>query len=278
MTDPARDAVHCEAEALLTEGLSGVRFVDGTWFLEPGRDAMAEHAAARLPGAAFFDLDAVSDRTTSLPHMLPPPGEFAEAAGALGLTEADDIVVYDAQGLFSAPRVWWTFRTMGVQRVRVLNGGLPAWRAAGGPVETGVAVPVPARFETSFDPKSAIGMSELLERLEEVRLLDARPAVRFRGEAPEPRSGLRSGHAPGAVSLPASDLVRDGCLLPAAELRARLGTAGALGGAPVVTSCGSGVTAAILTLALASLGVPSRLYDGSWAEWGAEGGGPVVVG
>lgn len=267
-----------EPDVLLRTGTDGVRFVDASWFLDQGRDPRAEHALARLPGAVFFDLDAVSDQASPLPHMLPSPAVFAAAAGALGLGAGDDIVVYDTQGLFSAPRVWWTFRTMGARHVRVLNGGLPAWRAAGGATETSTAKPAPARFEAAFDPHAVIGMDALARDLGAVRLLDARPAARFRGVAPEPREGLAAGHAPGAVSLPASDLTEGGRLLATPELRARLSAAGALDGDPVVTTCGSGVTAAILTLALATLGVPSRLYDGSWAEWGAAGGGPVATG
>ena len=273
-----RSASLADSQTLLCAGFDGVRFVDASWHLDRDRDARAEYDAEHLPNAVFFDIDAVSDRASALPHMLPSPDVFAEAAGALGLTEGDDVVVYDTVGLFSAPRAWWTFRTMGAKRVRVLDGGLPAWRAAGGPLEAGDPASRASRFAATMAPDAVVGRDELEAALGRVVLLDARPSARFRGEAPEPRPGLRSGHAPGAVSLPVSEVVRDGRLLPEAELRTVVSNLGAKGGAPVVTTCGSGVTAAILTLALATLGVPSRLYDGSWAEWGAPGGGPVETG
>ncbi|MBA4803163.1 MAG: 3-mercaptopyruvate sulfurtransferase [Brevundimonas sp.] len=268
------------ADLVARLGDPGLRPVDASWSLD-GRDCRPDFEAARLPGAVFLDLDASSDTASPLPHMLPPPEAFAARMGSLGVSDDALIVVYDSVGLWSAPRAWWMLRAMGALRVRVLDGGLPAWRAAGLPLDSGpAAAPRPATFHARPDPSAIASMEDVRRALAgDGQVLDVRPAARFRGEAAEPRPGLRGGHMPGALNLPFADLLTpEGRLRPPGELRAAFAAAGLDPERPVTTSCGSGVTAAIAGLALAALGRPFRLYDGSWAEWGAPDGGPVATG
>lgn len=256
---------------------SDVKLVDASWWLD-GRDARADHFKERLPGAVFFDLDAISDHSSSLPHMLPTAEDFAKDAGALGLSEKDHIVVYDSQGLFSAARVWWMFRLFGAKRAVVLDGGLPKWKAEGRPTETGpFAPPAPNLFsETSLQDSVAI-LADVKDALNsQTQILDARGAPRFNGSAAEPRAGVRSGHMPGALNLPYTQLLNpDKTMKGGTALETAFQTVGLDMNRPVITSCGSGVTAAILTLGLAVLGKSSRLYDGSWSEWGSRNDTPV---
>lgn len=257
--------------------------LDASWFLPAeGRSGQGEFAAARIPGAGFFDIDAVSDTSVDLPHMLPTPGAFAQAASALGLGPDIDVVVYDSFGIRSAARVWWTLRVMGHERVRVLDGGLKAWKTAGLPLETGAPSPsspgaLQPRFESARLKKRADVIAALASGSEQV--VDARSALRFRGEAPEPRPGLRSGHMPGARNLPFDQLLTpEGQLKAPAALAEAFRQAGVDLARPIITTCGSGVTASVLALALEVLQAPAAVYDGSWAEWGLEGGGEVATG
>ena len=244
-----------------------------------GRDLYAQ---AHIPGAVFFDINAVADLSTDLPHMLPSPDEFARAAGELGLGRAATIVVYDAHGLYSAPRVWWTLRAMGYPRVFVLDGGLRKWQAEGR-VTTGDAAPrEPVSSDAEFRPDLVRDLIRVQAHLEagDAQLLDARSTARFRGEAPEPRAGLRSGHMPGALNLPFDQVVNpDGTLKSEGELRPLFEGAGVDLARPIVTTCGSGVTASVLALALARLGREDvAVYDGSWTEWGGRPDTAVVTG
>ena len=235
-------------------------------------DADGFFADAHLPGARRFDGELFSDPDTDLPHTVPSPGRFARLAGALGVGDASDIVVYDGRAPFSAPRAWWLFRLHGHARVRVLDGGLPAWLARGLPVERGeAAVPVPGRFTACLRTSLLAGLADVEHGLAagDFLLLDARAAGRFAGTAPEPRPGIRSGHIPGSVNLPFGRLYEpDGRLRPPAALRAEFAAAGVDGFLPVTVSCGTGVTAAVLALGLAVAGFPdAALFDGSWCEW-----------
>ncbi len=253
--------------------------VDGSWHLPTsGRSGKAEFLERHIPGAVFFDIDAISDPATSLPHMLPEPAAFAAAVGALGIGDGLRIVVYDAAGLFSAPRVWWTFKAFGVREVLILDGGLPQWLAEGRPTADGPATRAPAVFSARLDRSIVADISKVDNARSgtSIQILDARPANRFAGTAPEPRPGISSGHIPGSLNLPFGEIVKDGHLLPPEDVRSALIGAGLDLDRPVITTCGSGVSAAILWVALESVGkAPLALYDGSWAEW-ASSGNPIA--
>lgn len=257
--------------------------LDGSYYLPThGRDAEAEYRVAHIPGALRFDIDVVKDRGSPLPHMLPSPEDFAAAAGALGIGNDSQVVAYDGMGLFAAPRVAWMFALYGAQRVAVLDGGLPAWLAEGRSVEGGDGAPRSARtFTPRFDQAAVASLDDVRQALAEgsVQVVDTRSPSRFTGEEPEPRPGTRSGHMPGATNLHYADMLREGRLADPAAIEEALGRAGLDRDRPVVASCGSGVTAVVLALAMQRAGWPMpRIYDGSWSEWGSRGDTKVVSG
>ncbi|TFW11117.1 3-mercaptopyruvate sulfurtransferase [Brevundimonas intermedia] len=260
-------------------GEPGLRIVDGSWHLD-GRDARSDFEQAHIPGAVFFDLDAVSDRNSPLPHMMPSPQSFAASVGALGLGNDHRIVVYDTAGLFSAARVWWMLKTMGAKHFQVLDGGLPRWLAQGRPVQSGESEAVATHFEAADSGESVASLDDVRDAFAKgVQVVDARGAPRFSGQVAEPRPGVRSGHMPGALNLPYGRLLNeDGTMKRGSALEQAFVDAGVNIDRPMVTTCGSGVTAAILTLGLAELGRSSHLYDGSWSEWGARSDTPVETG
>jgi thiosulfate/3-mercaptopyruvate sulfurtransferase len=244
------------------------------------RDGRTEFRAAHIPGARFFDIDDVADQDTDLPHMVPTPGRFAARMAALGVSNDSICIFYDQKGLASAARGWWLMRLFGHDAAAVLDGGLPKWIAGGHPTEAGEpAAAAPTSFRPDWRPTLVRGIGDVIANLQTRRevVLDARAAARFHAQAPEPRAGMRAGHIPGAANLPYTDLLAaDATLLPADQLRAKLAAAGIDGSRPVVTSCGTGVTACILTLALALAGLPEgAVYDGSWTEWGGRPDTPV---
>jgi thiosulfate/3-mercaptopyruvate sulfurtransferase len=253
--------------------------VDASYFLPmQKRDAHAEYRTGHIPGAVFFDIEAVSDHSTELPHMLPGPTQFGEVAGILGISESDTVIVYDSTGLYSAARVWWTFRIFGTKTVYILDGGLPKWKAEGRPVETGDAKRAPKKFNAEMKVSAVAMLGDVQMALtdDSVQIVDARSAERFAGKAPEPRPGLRPGHMPGSFNVPFERVLENGRLAPRERIEAAFADAGVDLDKPIITSCGSGVTAAILTLALESIGkTPKGLYDGSWSEWGSRPDVPV---
>lgn len=244
---------------------------DATKYLPTdGKDGLAEFGRAHIPGAGFFDIDAIADPDTGLPHMVPTPGRFERMAGALGIASSSRVVFYDQKGIASAPRGWWMMGLFGHDEAAVLDGGLPKWLREGRATEAGPpAAPAPATFQATFRATRLRGIGDMMQLDPGTVVLDARSAGRFDGTAPEPRPGLPSGHMPGSRSLPFTALLNpDGTMLDPDRLRAVLAEAGADGARPVVTSCGTGVTATILTLALHRAGLPAgAVYDGSWTEW-----------
>lgn len=264
-------------------GQPEVKIIDASWYLPAqNRDGAAEYAANRIPGAVYFDQDSIVDPASDLPHTIASAADFARAAGSLGLSDTDTIVVYDGPGMFTAPRVWWLLRLFGAANAYVLDGGFDAWKAQDLPVETGAPVaPVPAKFNASVNSRAVTSFDAMrsIVGTGTSQIADARGPGRFAGTEPEPREGIRSGHMPGARSVPFATLSEGGKLKSLSELRAVFEASGLDLQKPVVTTCGSGVTAAVLTLALQSIGHrDNTLYDGSWSEWGGCDDTPIATG
>lgn len=263
-------------------GKPDVVVVDGSWYLPAmNRDGRAEYHAAHIPGAVYFDIDEVKDINSALPHMLPPSELFSLHMARLGISNGQRIVVYDGAGLFSAPRVWFTFKVFGAHEVFVLDGGLPAWKARNLPLESGTTIREPGSFTPRFSSELVADLERVQRSLGEgaAQVIDARPAARFRGDEPEPRAGVASGHIPGSINVPSSAVIKDGRLASRDEIKRAFDDAGFDPEMPVIASCGSGVSAAILWLALDAIGVkPAALYDGSWSEWGTNPTMPKATG
>jgi thiosulfate/3-mercaptopyruvate sulfurtransferase len=237
----------------------------------PAVDTRARYLARHIPGAVFFDIEELSDRSSSLPHMLPPADVFSRSLSALGVGDDMDIVIYEQEGVFSSPRAWWTLKTFGAKHVYLLDGGLRVWIEAGLPTESGAVHRAPASFHATLDQDAVKDFSQMQQMIvAHGQILDARSAGRFAGSSPEPRPGISSGHMPGATSIPFTELVEEGRLKPADELRSLFVAKGVDIERPITTTCGSGVTAAVIALGLEVAGAKQvSLYDGSWAEYAA---------
>lgn len=263
-----------------------IKIVDATWiapFIDPDTKGRDLYNKGHIPGAVFFDIDEIADTSSDLPHMLPDPVKFSSMVRKMGLGDGHRIVVYDQNNMMAAPRAWWTFRVMGHEDVVVLNGGMNAWRQSGGPEQDLPPHLINERHYTSMKNDLLVAnLDEMKTYVEGAvrQIIDARPEGRFKGTAPEPRAGLKGGAMPGAISLPHAQLMTsDGAMKPEADLKAAFEAAGVDLSQPIVTTCGSGVTASVLALGLAAIGRSDvAVYDGSWSEWGAQDDCPVVAG
>ena len=264
-------------------GEPDLKVVDATFYLPHlKRDARAEFEQAHIPGAVFFDIDAIADHANPLPHMLPDPKAFADAVGALGIATGDRVVVYGGRGLIASARVWWTFRAFGHERVAVLDGGLATWKKEGRPVEAGMPTPAPRRFAATLHEDLVADLDRVRAIVErrDAQLIDARSRGRFAATEPELRPGLRGGHIPGSLNLPYNELFRpdDDLMLPTEQVADSFARAGLDRSRPVVATCGSGVSAAVLAFGLYRLGRrDASVYDGSWTEWGGRADTPVAT-